>query len=197
MSLLPIDANVLPPSDDRIFKLIMTSPEAKPGLMKLISGLIGRKVDDVTVHNNELPVSDTNEKAERFDVNCKICDGSQINLEMQASHIQEESDGKHRNLKGKSLYYLCDLHSSQPTRGEPRYDKFARSYQITFCSYTISPHRKSFVNSYSMRHDEDNELLHDAVQAIFVELSKLEEILKKPIGTMADLEKWSVFFQKL
>ena len=90
----------------------MISPEAKPGLMKLIAGIIGRPVLDVTVHSNELPVSDTEEKAERFDVNCKIDDGSQINLEMQASRIQEDADGEHRNLKGKSIYYLCDLHSS-------------------------------------------------------------------------------------
>ena len=33
------------------------------------------------------------EKAERFDVNCKIDDGSQINLEMQASRIVEDLDG--------------------------------------------------------------------------------------------------------
>ncbi|MCL2815515.1 MAG: Rpn family recombination-promoting nuclease/putative transposase, partial [Oscillospiraceae bacterium] len=77
MGLLPMDIDILPPSDDRVFKLILTSPEAKPGLIKLIAGVIGRPVIDVTVHNNELPVSDTMEKAERFDVNCIINDGSQ------------------------------------------------------------------------------------------------------------------------
>ncbi|MCL2814337.1 MAG: Rpn family recombination-promoting nuclease/putative transposase [Oscillospiraceae bacterium] len=195
MGLLPMDIDILPPSDDRVFKLILTSPEAKPGLIRLIAGVIGRPVIDVTVHNNELPVSDTMEKAERFDVNCVINDGSQINLEMQASRIEEEPGGEHRNLKGKSIYYLCDLHSSQSSKGQRRYDRLARSYQITFCSYTVFPNRSGYVNPYSMRHDLDNELLHDAVRVVFVELSKLEEILLKPVETMTDLEKFAVFFQ--
>ena len=46
-----------------------------------------------------------------------------------------------------------------------------------------------------MRHDTDNGLLHDAVQAMFVELSKLKEVLKKPIDEMTDMERISVFLR--
>ena len=42
MGLLPMGADILPPSDDRVFKLILTSPEAKTGLMNLISSIISR-----------------------------------------------------------------------------------------------------------------------------------------------------------
>jgi len=42
MGLLPMDLDILPPSDDRVFKLILTSPEAKPALMDLISAIIKR-----------------------------------------------------------------------------------------------------------------------------------------------------------
>lgn len=66
---------------------------------------------DVEVRNSELPVEDTEEKAERLDVNCRIDDGSQVDLEMQASRIEESPGGNYQNLKGKSVYYLCDLHS--------------------------------------------------------------------------------------
>ena len=193
--LLPMDVDILPPTDDRIFKTILTSPEAKPLLIKLSSGIIGRKIIDVTVHPNELPVSDTQEKAERFDVNCKTNDGTQINLEMQASHIVEDLGGSHKNLISKGIYYMCDLHSSQPAKGQPRYDKLAQTYQIMFCSYTIFPNRNNYVNSFSMRHDEDNELLHDAIRSVYVELSKLEKILLKPVEVMTDLEKFSVFLE--
>ena len=195
MGLIPTDIDILPPSDDRVFKLILTSPEAKPVLMDLISSVIQRPVIDVVVRNNELPIGDTEEKAERLDVNCSIDDGSQVDLEMQASRIQEDSSGEHKNLKGKSIYYLCDLHSSQSSKGVRRYDKLAQSYQITFCSYTVFPSRDNYVNSYSMRHDEDNELLSDVIRIIYVELSKLDEILKKSISDMTDLEKWSVFLR--
>ena len=190
-----MEADILPPSDDRVFKLILTSPEAKPVLIDLISSIIKRPVVDVVVRNNEIPPEDTQEKAERLDVNCYIDDNSQVDLEMQASRIEEDSDGQHRNLKGKSVYYLCDLHSSQPAKGIRRYDTLARTYQVTFCSYTVFPERKSYLNSFSLRHDEDNEQLCNAIQVVYVELSKLQEIIKKSVGDMTDLEKWAVFFR--
>ncbi len=195
MGLLPMNLDILPPSDDRVFKLILTSPDAKPVLADLVSSIIKRPVVEVEVRNNELPPADTEEKAERFDVNCRVDDGSQVDLEMQASRIQEDADGRHQNLKGKSIYYLCDLHSSQPSKGVRRYDKLARTYQVTFCSYTVFPDRMKYVNSFSLRHDEDNELLSDAIHVVYVELSKLQEIMKKSVTDMTDLEKWAVFFR--
>ena len=129
-----------------------------------------------------------------FDVNCVLDDGTQIDLEMQASRIQEDTDGSYLNLKGKSIYNLCDLHSSRSAKGLRRCDKLAHSYQVTFCSYTVFPNRPEFVNSFSLRHDVDNELLSDAIRIIYVELSKLQEIMKKSVADMTDLEKWAVFF---
>ena len=46
-----------------------------------------------------------------------------------------------------------------------------------------------------MRHDTDNGLLHDAVQVLFVELSKLNDVLKKPVDEMTDMERISVFLR--
>ena len=148
MGLLPMNMDILPPSDDRVFKLILTKDDAKPVLMDLISAIIDRPVVDVVVRNNELPPEDTSEKAERLDVNCIIDDGSQADLEMQASPIEEDSGGEHQNLKGKGIYYLCDLHSSQSSKGVRRYDHLARTYQVTFCSYAVFPHRIEYVNSF-------------------------------------------------
>jgi predicted transposase/invertase (TIGR01784 family) len=195
MGLLPMDADILPPSDDRVFKLILTSPTAKPVLADLISAIIMRPVVDVAVRSNEIPVEDTQEKSERFDVNCITDDDTQIDLEMQASRIQEDADGEHKNLKGKGVYYLCDLHSMQRSKGETRYDRLAQTYQVTFCSYTVFPGREDFANSYSLRHDKDGELLSDAIKVVYVELSKLEQIEKKAVEEMTGLEKWAVFLR--
>ena len=200
MGLLPEKMDILPPYDDRIFKLILTSPDSKPILSDLISALIGRKVVDAVVRNNELPPQDTQEKAERFDVNCVTEDSTQLDIEMHASPMEEDpaedgEDNKHENLKGKYTYYVCDLHSSQSAKGVKRYDRLAQSYQITFCKYTIFPEKADFVHSFSLRHDRDNDLLCDAVHIIFVELSKLKEVMKKPVSDMTDLEKWAIFFR--
>ena len=51
---------------------------------------------------------------------------------------------------------------------------------MTFCSYAVFPNRTEFVNFFSLRHDRDNELLSNAIQVFYVELSKLKELLKKP-----------------
>jgi len=59
MGLLPMDFDILPPSNDRVFKVLLASTEAKPVLMDLISALIKRPVTDVLVRNNELPAGDT------------------------------------------------------------------------------------------------------------------------------------------
>ncbi len=195
MGLLPMNADILPPSDDRVFKLILAPQESEPILRDLVTAIIKRPVVGVEVRNSEIPSEDTQEKAERLDVNCITDDGSQIDLEMQASRIQEDPDGKHQNLKGKSVYYLCDLHSSQPSKGIRRYNRLARTYQVTFCSYTVFPNRTKFVHSFSLRHDEDNELLSDAIHVVYVELSKLQEIMQKSVEDMTDLEKWAVFFR--
>ena len=193
MGLLPMDIEILPPSDDRIFKLILTSQDAKPVLIDLIAAIIRRPVVDAVVRNNELPLIDTEEKAERLDVNCRIDDGSQVDLELQASHV-EELNNEHKNLKSKSIYYLCDLHSSQSSKGK-RYNELAQTYQVTFCSYTVFLKLPDYVNSFSMRHDKNNYLLSDSIHVIYVELSKLNEIIKKTVDDMTDLEKWAVFFR--
>jgi predicted transposase/invertase (TIGR01784 family) len=194
MGLLPMDIDILSPTDDRIFKAMLTAPEAKPALLLVASAIVNRPVVDVLVRNNELAVSDTEEKAEQFDINCKVDDDSQADIEMQANRMEEEKGSKHENLRARSIYNLCDLHSSQSSKGK-RYDKLIRSYQVMFCGFTVFPDRKDFVNSFSVRHDIDNGLLHNAVQAMFVELSKLSDILRKPIEEMTDMERFSVFLR--
>lgn len=42
MGLLPRDLDILPPSDDRVFKLILTDEKWTPGLINLISLLLYR-----------------------------------------------------------------------------------------------------------------------------------------------------------
>jgi len=59
----------------------------------------------------------------------------------------------------------------------------------------LFPKRTDFINSFSMWHDFDNSLLHNGVQAMFVELSKLKSILKKRVEIMTDIERISVFLR--
>ena len=85
--LLAMDADILPPYDDRIFKVLFTHNDAKEVLIDIISAVIEQKVTDVHIRNVELPVSDTKEKNQRFDVNCTIENKDQVNVEMHTTRI--------------------------------------------------------------------------------------------------------------
>jgi hypothetical protein len=96
------------------------------------------------------------------------------------------------SLKNRSIFNLCNLHSSQDSRGAS-YGKLLRSFSVTFCDYTIFHAREDFVNRFSFRNAEGEELLN-AVGIIFIELSKFGKILKKPQSERTAIEMWSVFF---
>jgi len=192
MIILPPDVDILSPVDDHIFKTLLTHPEAKPVLISVLSATMDRHVIDAIVRNNELPITDDNEKAERLDVNCTIDGGDQADVEMHGSRI-EEVDGGHTSFINKCIYYLTDLHSSQKSKGV-KYRELARTYQITFCNYTIYPQRADYITRASMRTPE-GEQLTDQINFILVELSKLDELLKKPVDKLTPLEMWSIFFK--
>jgi hypothetical protein len=82
---------LLPPSEDGVFRTLLTRPSAKPVLRDIISSILQIPVVDVEVRNVELPISDIAEKRERFDVNCKIDGGKQADVEMQTEPMKGDS----------------------------------------------------------------------------------------------------------
>ena len=189
MSILSAHEEILPPSDDYVFKAILTHSDAKPALIDLISTVIKRTVIDVQIRNNELPSGDVDEKNERLDVNCVIDDGSQVNVEMQGSKI-EGLDGGFDSFINKTVYYLTDLHSTQKSKGI-RYADFVRTYQITFNAHNVFKWPE-YVTEASLR-TQNGTQISDQINIIIIELNKLGDVLKKPVGKMTALEMWSAF----
>jgi len=185
--------DLLPPSEDGVFKTLLTHPDAGSVLRDVIESFLHFPVTNVQVRNNELPISDINEKRERFDVNCSVNDGSQIEIEMQSQSMKGDSQIiNHKIIKDRSVYYLCDLHSKQAGRGI-RFDKLLRSFQVTFCDFTVFPERADFINKFRFR-DEKGMDLSDATEIIFIELSKLGDIINKPADDLTGEEQWNIFF---
>ena len=192
MAHLPMDADILPPSDDRIFKTLLTHPDAKPVLMDVVSAAIERPVVDVQVRNIEPPVMDIDEKYERFDVNCTIDGGVQVDVEMHSSPTEEIGD-THSGFINKYIYYLTDLHSSQKSKGV-KYRDLVSTYQVTFCEYTIFPDCADFVSRFSLR-TLGGKQLSEQINMVIVELSKLNEIASKPVEQLTSFEMWSLFLR--
>jgi predicted transposase/invertase (TIGR01784 family) len=183
---------ILPPSDDGVFKTLLTHPTAKACLRDIIASNIGLSVTEVTVRNTELPISYVREKGELFDVSCEIDGGDLAEVEMQADTMEDDNAAnEHKNLRSRVIYNVCDLHSSQEGVGVP-YGKLVRTYQITFCGYTVFQERESCFNRFSFRNVEGDELLN-AVSILFVELSKLKRVQEKPVSGMTGAEMWAVF----
>ena len=183
---------ILPPSDDGVFKTLLTHPDAKPCLRDVIASNIGLPVKEVTVRNTEFPISDVMEKRERFDVSCEIDGGDQVEVEMQADPMEGDNlAGGHRNIRSRAVYNACDLHTTQTGKGLS-YGSLVRTYQITFCGYSVFEGRTNCFNRFSFRNSEGEELL-DAVSIIFVELSKLGPVMRKPAAEMTGAEMWAVF----
>ena len=188
----PMDADILPPSDDRIFKVLLTHPDAKKVLIDVISTVIEKQVMDVHIRSNVLPAMDIDEKEERFDVNCSIDTGDQINVEMQCSRMEEIGTG-FTNFINRYVFYLAKLHSSQKAKGMNYYE-LARTYQITFCMYDVLPDWPDFVNRFTLKSVNGTELT-DQLNMVIVELNKLDVLLKKPVKKLTTFEKWTLFFR--
>jgi predicted transposase/invertase (TIGR01784 family) len=192
MVIIPSDLEILPPSNDYIFKTLLTHPNAKPVLISVVAAAIERPVVDVTVLNNELPGTDLNEKKERLDVNCAIDGGDQIDVEMQCSHVGADTLFDQRGFINKSIYYLTDLHSSQKSKGV-LYHNLVRTYQVTFCGYRVFQQWPDFVSRFSLRRP-NGEQVSDQINMVVVEMSKLGERLNDPVENISWLEAWSMFF---
>jgi predicted transposase/invertase (TIGR01784 family) len=175
--------------------MLLMHPDSEPVLRGVMSDVLEMQFVSVEVRNIEPPISDMNEKQQRFDVNCHaIADsGKQIDVEMQAEPMKGDSSATgHRNIKSRAIYNVCDLHAKQPGRGM-NYSDFEQSFQITFCGYPVFPERTEFISRFSFRDRNGVELSGD-VGIIFIELTKLGEARRKPAKEMTRLEQWCVFF---
>jgi predicted transposase/invertase (TIGR01784 family) len=199
---------ILPPSDDGVFQTVLTHPDAEPVLRDVLSSVLLLPIRKAIIRNIETPMQGVDEKRERFDVNAEAYvadtgervgavlqadDRVQAETEMQASKMEGDSAANdHGNIKNRSVFNLCDLHSTQKGSGIG-YGDMMRSFQITFCGYTAFPNRADFSNRFSLRNAEGEELT-DKVGIIFIELSKLDALTAKPVGEMTPLEQWALFY---
>ena len=186
------ELKLLPPSDDGIFKALMTRPDAEEVLKDLIGSILGFNIIELRLIPNELPADVKDDKMERFDVACKTDAGRLIDVEMQAKPMRGDSfKTNHISIKKRSVYYVCDLHSTQPGEGIA-YKLMSNTYQIMICGFSIFEEDRKLVDKYTLRNEDGRELT-DSISCIFVDLSFLTSLAKKNVSKMSPIEMWSVF----
>ena len=186
---------ILPPYENGIFQAVLTLPEAHDALVSTVAAVLDRTVKTVMLRNNDAPARDALPKREEYDINCVVdCeDGDQCAIEMQASQMKGDNKANdHRNIKWRTVFNLCDLHSNQPGRGLD-YGGFVRSYQVVFCNYKIFDFDNELVERFVLCNQRGIELC-DAVMAILIDLTQAKEIAKKSVSDMTNIECWVVFY---
>jgi hypothetical protein len=112
---------------------------------------------------------------------------------MQASPMEgDNKSNDHKNIKWRSAYNLCHLHSNQPGSGKA-YGEFVRSYQIMLCNYKAFNFDNDLVERFLLRNEKGMELC-EAVMSVFIDLTKANSIAQMPISDMSDMDCWVVFF---
>lgn len=177
---------IFSPRYDFVFKSMFTqnTPESKGALMDFLESVIGRKVADVIIIENEPAVTGPLEKQSTMDLNCKFNDGDQANIEIQL-HSGDD-------MRVRAEYHLCKLHGGQAIKGKP-YDALHYTYQITIADYPIFPD-DIFFDAFMFRSAAGRSL--DGRTCIyFLELTKLGRLLEKPTQDLSRAEMWALYIK--
>jgi predicted transposase/invertase (TIGR01784 family) len=177
---------------DNVFKAVFTKdiPASKTALGRLVSALIGRELTIVSINANEPPIDNLRDRQMRFDIYCMAKDGELVNVEMSLNPKPFEPV--------RLEFHAGKLFTGQDIKGKDKnYNDLKQAYQIT-----ILAKERFFEDDIPLHTFEYYDPLHGVSlngksRIITLELSKLAEVVKKPIKDMTTSELWGVYFQYL
>jgi predicted transposase/invertase (TIGR01784 family) len=184
------DDDIINPCWDNVFKAIFTKDtlESKVALEYFLSAIIKRRLTVLTITANEPPVDNINERQIRYDINCKFDNGELCNIEMTINPETYEPV--------RIEYYSSKLFISQDIRGQFKtYNDLKNSYQIALLVNAPMFKDDLFVHNFKHYDEENGISLGGRSHIITIELSKLEQIARKPVSEMTALERWAIFFR--
>jgi len=185
------DIDLFDPRYDFVAKRILTAekPESKMALIDFINDSLelvgGEKVVDLTVINAELPVDSKNYKKARFDIRVRFQNGEQGIIEIEWS--------KKDNFKKRTQFIISKAYSDQDISGKT-YNDLKRCYLICIVDYTLFENDDNYFRDAMFRDAKGNPITDDQV-IIYLELSKIEHLLTKPVEKLTGIECWLLFFK--
>jgi hypothetical protein len=209
------------PTEDIIFKLLMTRPDSLEFLSFFLDNLFPslsgsvfsvsnaknyetldkalEQIDFELRPNEELP-SDAFGMGQRVDVHCQHKNGDNYIIEMQAKAIPGDNlDNKHINLITRDLFYLARLFGNQKLSKNKKekyklHSNLSKTILVNITGFDLFPNRPNFINTANIRF-EDGYLVSDYVSFTFFELLKTKKYLKKPINEIEPLQGIAFFLQ--
>jgi predicted transposase/invertase (TIGR01784 family) len=177
---------------DNVFKAVFTKdiPASKGALGKLVSALIGREVTIDVITANEPPIDDLRDRQIRFDINCKAENGELVNVEMSLNPKTFEPI--------RLEFHAGKLFTGQDIRGKDKsYVDLKQAYQIAILANEHFFGDEIPLHTFEYYDPLNKVSLNGRSRIITLELSKLGEVLQKPIKDMTATERWGTFFQCL
>jgi len=177
---------------DNVFKAVFTkdNPSSRGALSKLISALISQEVSVSAIAANEPPIDNVRDRQIRYDIKCKTEDGELINVEMCLNPDKSEPV--------RLEYYAGKLFTGQDIRGVGRaYDDLKEAFQIAILSKERFFSDALFMHAFEYYDPVHSMPLNGKSHIITLELSKLVEVVEKPVSDMSVQEQWAVYFRYL
>ena len=188
--------NKIPLTSDIGFKMFLSQETESSNycLRKILSAVIGREVVEAKVINPELLPDFIGLKSPRLDVNVRFNNGDRASLEMQCTKRKD-------NQLLRTIFYSGKLLSAASDEGK-KYKDLRYVHQIMFANFTYFDDKK-FVHNFRLK-DDDNNIATDRYSVHFIELTKLQEIIKDKLDfvlsqenskNLSELEFWSIMLK--
>jgi len=177
---------------DNVFKAVFTrnTTASQGALSKLVSALIGRDVSIIAINANEPPINNLRDRQIRFDINCRASDGELVNVEMSLNPAPFEPV--------RLEFYAGRLFTGQDVRGRNKsYNDLSQAYQIAILAKECFFPDEAFYHTFEYYDPIRRMPLNGRSRIITLELSKLDDVVDKPIKDMDAHEYWAVYFRYL
>ena len=185
------DSDLFDPRLDFVAKRLLTAEtkESKKSLISFLNATLKfkNKKRVVKVLNPVTTVTSQKHKKTVFDVRVEFSDGSQAIIEIEFRRKD--------NFKKRSQFIISQSYANQDISGKT-YDALEKRYLICIVNYTLFDYvEDDDFHHVHMYRDEKGRPLTDDQTIIFFELSKLDELLEKPVGKLTSAERWVIFFR--
>jgi len=175
---------------DNVFKAVFArdSKDSRRALSRLVSAVIGRELEVVSIMANEPAPESVTDRLVRFDINCRAKDGEPIDVEMCLN--PDKFEPVRLEFYAARLFVTQDIHGSEKT-----YRDLKRTYQIAILAEGTFFADGDFLHGFEYYDPVRNMSLGGRTRIFTLELSKLGEVVKKPAREMSNPEFWAVFFR--
>ena len=168
---------------DKVFKAVFAQKAHKSSLIDLLNDLLPElEVRDLSYIRGEMQGYCFDSKSSRFDLCCKLADGTEVTVEMQ---MARQDFFKDRAVYYASLPVLEEINAGEVYRLTPR-------YLVSFLNFRLDHEDEEqwggrVLSSYALRERDTGEKFSEAMNLVFVELPRF----RKSLGELeTDKDRW-------